>query len=181
MAWQQVGNIRGPQGLQGAPGAQGQQGPIGPAGPAGLTWRGNWNNATAYAIDDHVRWGNSTYFATAVHAAGSAPPTGTAAAANPDDTATNAGWELLSLEGPVGPQGPAGQQGIQGPAGQQGAPGSQGPPGDPGAQGIQGQQGIQGVRGSKWFTGHGAPGAIAGSQADDQYLDLDTGDTYTLA
>lgn len=30
------------------------------------------------------------------------------------------------------------------------------------------------------FEGHGAPGIIAGSHVGDQYLDLDTGNVYTL-
>jgi len=47
-----------------------------------------------------------------------------------------------------------------------------------GAQGPQGPAGPTGARGSQWFTGHGAPGVIAGAITGDMYLDLDTGDTY---
>jgi hypothetical protein len=38
-----------------------------------------------------------------------------------------------------------------------------------------------GPRGSGWYSGHSAPGTIAGSQAGDMYLDLDTGDVYVLS
>lgn len=41
--------------------------------------------------------------------------------------------------------------------------------------------GVDGARGSKWFTGSGSPGAIAGSAASDQYLDVDSGDTWALS
>lgn len=204
MPWIQAGNIRGPQGQVGP---QGPQGPVGPIGPAGLTWRGAWSAATAYAVDDSVGWGGSSYFATAAHAAGSAPPTGTAGDPGADDTALNPGWALLATQGaqgptgpvgptgpqgnigPQGPVGPAGPTGPQGPAGPQGPQGVQGDPGPAGAAGAQGAQGIQGpagvqgpqgTRGSQWFTGTGAPGAIPGSAVGDKYLDTNTGDVYDL-
>lgn len=185
MAWAQQGNIRGPEGPAGAAGAQGAQGVQGPAGPAGLTWRGAWANANAYAVNDAVSWGGSTYFATAGHAANAnQPPTGTTAAPGADDTAVNAGWAVLSLEGAQGPQGIQGPAGPAGAAGAQGAQGIQGPAGAAGVagpQGAQGPAGTNGARGSQWYTGHGAPGAIGGVLAGDQYLDLDTGNVYTFA
>ena len=55
---------------------------------------------------------------------------------------------------------------IKGP---QESPGDDGPPGE------------DGVRGTLWFDGHGAPGTIPGSMAGDHYLDLDTGDVYTMS
>jgi hypothetical protein len=66
---------------------------------------------------------------------------------------------------------------LKGPKGDQGDPGPQGNPGTPGADGAPG---AAGARGSKWFTGTGAPGAQAGSQAGDYYLDKDSGDIYEL-
>lgn len=178
MVWNAAGNIKGPQGPQGPAGAQGPQGVAGPVGPAGLTWRGPWSNVTAYGVDDAVSWGGSAYFATAPHAAGSnQPPTGTTADPGADDTALNAGWALLSVQGAQGPIGPQGPAGAQGPAGIQGAQGIQGPAGTAGATGPAGPQG---ARGSNWYTGNGAPGTIGGSLPGDKYLDLDTGDIYTL-
>lgn len=163
MGWNVAGNIRGPQGPQGIQGPQGPQGGVGPAGPAGLTWRGAWANANAYAVNDAVGWGGSTYFATAPHAANAnQPPTGVTADPGVNDAAVNAGWALLATEGAAGPQGP------QGPAGAAGAPG------------VQGIQGPQGQRGTNWYSGHGVPGVIAGSLPNDKYTDLDTGDVYTL-
>jgi hypothetical protein len=125
------------------------------------------------------------------HGASWIVPTGTANIAAGNDpntsgdgsTATN-GWQLFAAEGAQGPQGPAGATGPQGPQGDpgpqgiQGATGAQGPAG---ADGAQGPAGPQGTRGSQWFTGHGAPGAIAGSAAGDMYLDVDSGDTYQLS
>jgi hypothetical protein len=68
-----------------------------------------------------------------------------------DGNTATNGWQLFAAEG---------------------AKGDKGDPGNPGAPGA---------RGSQWFTGHGAPGVIAGSAVNDQYLDLDSGDVYTLA
>lgn len=182
MAWEIQGNIRGPQGVQGP---EGPQGVAGPAGPAGLNWRGAWLNANAYAEDDAVSWGGSTYFATAAHAAGAnEPPTGVVGDPGADDAAVNAGWALLSMQGAQGAQGAQGVQGPQGDPGPQGNVGPQGPAGDVGPQGPEGDagpQGPQGVRGTNWYTGNGAPGVIAGSAVGDKYMDLQTGDVYTLA
>jgi hypothetical protein len=51
----------------------------------------------------------------------------------------------------------------------------QGPPGPAGADGAAGP------RGTSWFTGTGAPPAeISGALPGDLYLDLSTGDVYTL-
>lgn len=68
-----------------------------------------------------------------------------------------------NIKGPQGAQGPQGPQGNQGPAG------------------TNGTNGTNGARGSLWFKGTGAPGTIAGAQANDQYLDLATGDVYTFS
>lgn len=162
MGWSAVGNIRGPQGPQGIQGPQGNAGAAGPVGPAFLTWQGLWSAANAYAINDAVSWGGSTYFATATHNAATAPPTGTAIDPGEDDSAVNAGWAVLSLQGATGQQGIQGTQGPQGTAGAAGTPGS------------------AGTRGSAWYTGTGAPGSIGGSIPGDKYLDLTTGDVYNL-
>lgn len=52
--------------------------------------------------------------------------------------------------------------------------------GDKGDSGATGAAGATGPRGTNWYTGNGVPGAIAGSQVGDKYLDLDTGNVYTL-
>lgn len=163
MGWNIVANVRGPQGAPGAAGAAGPKGDPGPVGPAGLVWRGAWSNANAYAVNDAVGWGGSSYFATVAKAAGSPPPTGTAADPGTDDNALNAGWALLSVQGATGPQGNAGPQG------------------NPGAKGDAGAPGATGTRGSQWFVGDGAPPAIVtGSIPGDKYLDRTTGDVYDL-
>lgn len=172
MAWTVAGNIRGPQGAQGPQGPTGPTGPAGPAGPLGLNWRGAWSNTTAYAADDAVSENGATWFASAAIAAGNEPnPSGDG------HTAAN-GWALLAAEGAPGPTGPTGPQGATGPTGPTGPTGSAGPQGP---QGPTGATGPQGVRGATWYTGHGAPGTITGSQAGDMYLDVDSGNVYTLS
>lgn len=53
--------------------------------------------------------------------------------------------------------------------------------GDQGDQGNPGTTGTAGAPGTKWFTGTGAPGSVAGSAAGDKYLDTASGDVYTLS
>jgi hypothetical protein len=178
MAWTVQGNIRGPQGPAGATGATGAKGDAGPVGPAGLTWRGAWSAATAYALDDAVGWGGSSYFATTAHAANSAPPTGTAADPGTNDSALNAGWALLATEGATGPQGAqgatgpkgdTGATGVQGPTGLKGDTGDTGPAGAKGDTGATGAQGIQGPAGAIGPTGNtGATGPTGATGATGQ-------------
>lgn len=94
----------GPQGLVGADGPEGPMGVAGPAGPTGptgatgaqgpagapgLNWRGNWSPATAYAANDAVQFGGSSWIATAANT-GNAPHAG------------GAQWNLLA-EGLIAP------------------------------------------------------------------------------
>jgi hypothetical protein len=54
----------GPMGLPGvpgAPGAPGPQGPAGPQGPKGLNWKGAWDAATDYVLDDAVSFQGSSW------------------------------------------------------------------------------------------------------------------------
>lgn len=62
-----------------------------------------------------------------------------------------------------------------------------GPPGPPGPQGPVGPQGPEGPRGfdgtfggTAWWSGNGPPVTVIGSKPGDKYLDVDTGDVYTL-
>lgn len=163
MGWAVAGNIRGPEGPAGP---TGPTGPQGPTGVSGLIARGPWAAENSYAINDLVTWGGSAYIATAAHNTATAPPTGTAADPGADDTAVNAGWAIFAAQGATGPTGATGATGAAGAAG---------------ATGSQGPAGATGARGSKWFTGSGAPGVISGSLPDDQYLDVSTGNVYTLS
>ncbi len=79
-----------------------------------------------------------------------------------DDSALNAGWALLAIQGSTGPQGTTGATGATGAAGPAGATGA------------------TGTRGSQWYVGDGAPGVIAGSVPGDKYMDRVTGDVYDL-
>jgi len=161
----------GPTGLTGATGATGATGPQGLAGPAGpqgergMTWRGDWDGAVLYEVDDAVVFAGSSYIAVESNAA-SQPPA--------------PAWNLLAsvgevgLQGAQGPQGPAGPQGLAGPQGIQGSPGPtgatgatgpqglQGPTGLTGATGATGPQGLQGVQGPPGLTGATGPQGPAG-------------------
>lgn len=59
-----------------------------------------------------------------------------------------------------------------------------GPPGTDGTDGTNGTNGTDGAdgqRGSNWYTGDGPPTTIAGSLPGDKYLDVISGDVYTLS
>lgn len=62
-----------------------------------------------------------------------------------------------------------------------GPKGDTGDTGAAGAPGAKGDTGATGQRGSKWFTGTGAPGTIAGAIAGDMYLDTASGTFYTFS
>lgn len=182
MPWVTIGNIRGPQGPvgpqgpQGTAGAAGSQGPAGPAGQTGSQGPQGIQGPPGTAGADGT---SVTIFGTVANAA--ALPTGLNSTTHKgrgyitDNDGHLHVWGGTSFtdvglvrgpKGDTGSQGPTGPTGDTGPAGQTG---SQGPAGAPG------------TRGSKWFTGNGTPGTIAGSLPGDMYLDQTTGDTYTLS
>lgn len=157
-------DLKGPQGPQGSQGVQGEQGPEGPqgiqgpAGPAGLNWKGDYNAATAYAIDDAVAYQDSSWFATAAHAANDGIPPTT------NGTTPNTGWAVLALEGAQGPQGP---QGTQGPQGVQGI------------QGVKGDTGNTGPQGPAGADGHILNVSDLGSITGSITVDLSSGHVFT--
>ena len=79
----------GPQGPVGPKGNTGDTGPQGPTGSRGLNWLGPWSGGTAYAKDDAVQYGGSSYVAGSAASAGLVP--GTAPV-----------WELLAQKGAGG-------------------------------------------------------------------------------
>ena len=66
----------------------------------GLIWKGAWSNTTAYAVNDAVSSGGSTYICVQAHT-GHQPPNTTY-------------WNLLAAKGDTGGQGNPGQKGDQG-------------------------------------------------------------------
>ena len=116
-------NVRGPQG------PTGPQGPQGPPGEDGASFRVEDIYETIEQLREAFPEGNE--FAYAV---------GTAERNEVYIwSETQKDWVSLgALQGPVGPQGPAGQDGSQGPAG---ADGAQGPAGPAGADGQPGENG----------------------------------------
>jgi hypothetical protein len=107
MAWENVGNLRGPQGDQGAQ-VQGSQGP---QGAPGTEWQGAWLPTTAYHVGDLVSHDGTTYIAVADHTSGAtfvmAP-----------------NWQPFAEAGAAGDQGDQGNQGNQGNPGSAGAQGA---------------------------------------------------------
>jgi major tropism determinant Mtd-like protein/collagen triple helix repeat protein len=127
----------GPAGADGADGEPGAQGAVGPAGPAGVqgpagepgpqgpagtsfVYRGEWDSGETYEALDVVVQGGETYIATQ-------ESTGV----DPETDVTNTYWDLIAIQGVMGPEGPQGEQGATGPAGPQGIQGVSGPMGLP--------------------------------------------------
>lgn len=154
----------GATGATGPPGAAGATGPAGAVGPAGLTWRGPWDDAASYAVDDVVSWGGSAYFCTIPRTAADPPPTGTPSDPGTDDTALNTGWASFALQGATG------AAGATGPAGVAGATGPVGPAGAAGATGATGPTGATGATGPAGPTGATGPAGPAGSAATGSML-----------
>jgi hypothetical protein len=118
--------------LPGPQGPSGETGPVGPQGPPGVNWRGHWDPAAYYLVDDAVEAGGSSFVAVVPNVA--SPPPGV-------------DWDLLAAAGAQGPQGPVGPMGPIGPMGPQGATGPQGLRGEAGPAGEAGPEGPQGVPG----------------------------------
>jgi len=136
-------------GLTGAQGPQGDPGPAGPAGP-GLTFKGSFNAAIAYAINDAVNFNGSSYVALAATKIGDRAPD-----ANP-------AWSLMAQQGTTGPAGSAG------PAGPQGATGPAGPPGP-----------ISGVTAGTGLMGGGTVGNVLLSLDTTKVPQLNSGNVFT--
>lgn len=122
MAWNEVGNIKGP----------------------GLTYRGNYAAATAYEPGDVVYYSYGTWVAK-VATTGVAPSTSGTGATRWGQVAARG---ATGAKGATGEQGPPGEQGPQGVPGEQGI---QGPPGATGARGAQGPQGPPGEAAPKYY------------------------------
>jgi hypothetical protein len=167
-AWEDVGDLQGPQGVQGEQGIQGVQGQQGIQGIQGV--KGDQGDIGPQGIQGETgaqgSAGNSvtllgSYADLAAFQAGAGSQPG----ANIGDA-----WILLS-DGSLmtwngtawfdagdikGPQGNPGPQGPKGDTGNTGAQGIQG------IQGIQGVQGIQGETGPKGDTGAQGPAGLPG-------------------
>lgn len=98
--WALIQGPQGPQGPQGETGPQGPQGNVGPIGPRGLTWRGTYNGATAYSVDDAVYYNGSSYRCIVI-STGNLPTNTTY-------------WTLLAQQGATGSTGSPGTPGGMG-------------------------------------------------------------------
>jgi hypothetical protein len=110
----------GAEGLRGPPGATGRTGATGPTGPQGLTWRGTWSNTTAYATNDAVQFGGTSYISSQA-----------GMGHEPDTSSTF--WIVLAQVGATGYAGAAGPTGPMGAFGTMGATGATGPAGPTGS------------------------------------------------
>ena len=126
----------GAQGIQGIQGIQGPKGDAGPPSPAGLTWQGEWDNSTAYSLNDTVGYNGASYFCIQAH-------TGAA----PTENTSDPNWALIAAQGAPGAPGADGAQGATGPTGPQGLTGPTGPAGATGPQGSDGVDGPMGPQG----------------------------------
>jgi hypothetical protein len=139
--WQDVGQIKGPQGDIGPTGSPGIQGDVGPTGIQGI--QGDIGPTGSPGIQ------------------GDAGPTGEQGIQGDIGPTGSPG-----IQGDAGPTGEQGSQGIQGDSGPTGPQGNQGPQGDIGPTGPQGVQGIQGVEGDVGPTGPQGIQGIQGIQGD---------------
>jgi hypothetical protein len=175
------GAIPGPQGVKGDKGDQGDDGPEGPAGVPGIPWRGVWNNAINYKLNDIIQYLGTAYIALAPNV--NVPPSppnvtwdlfvdkgsgfawrgpwnsGQTYVAN--DVVAQGNSIYIAIIGSTNVLPPAAQwqllltgvAGAQGVAGIQGIQGAQGIPGpSSGPAGATGLQGIQGPAGPPGIT-----------------------------
>lgn len=136
--------------------------------------RGEYDNSTAYAVNDVVSYNGGSYINVfPLGSTGTAPTVGQ----------NSAYWRYLAVKGEVGATGPQGLRGLTGDpgptgqAGADGAPGVKGDPGNAGAVGATGPAGPQGAAGPA-----GATGATGPAGADGTVLlsrgDYSAGTTY---
>lgn len=122
------GGPAGPQGPTGTPGPTGPSGPTGPGGSAGqsFVYRGAYQAQTAYALNDVVTQGGTTYISLQAGNTGHSP--------NADVNSQGVGtwWDVVAIAGVQGPAGPSGATGPGGAAGPIGVAGAQGPVGPQG-------------------------------------------------
>ena len=153
----------GPQGIQGETGPEGPQGPKGepgPQGPAGLEGPEGPQGPQGEPGKDGTGFRIKDRYDT-LELLRAAFPTGNEYAYAVGTAESNEvyiwseeknDWiSLGALQGPEGPQGPAGADGAQGdpgPQGEKGETGKQGPQGEIGPQGPAGQDGAQGPAGA---------------------------------
>ena len=125
LSWNDVGEIRGPEGAQGDTGVQGLTGPKGETGETGE------QGATGAQGDTGVQ--------------GLTGPKG--------ETGEQGAIGAQGDTGPTGAQGDTGLQGIVGLKGETGEQGAQGDTGEQGVTGAQGDTGVQGLTGDRGLSG----------------------------
>ena len=162
---------QGPAGPQGEPGPKGDTGDVGPQGPKGDTGE----QGPIGPQGDPGPKGDTGEQGPA-GPQGEQGPKGDTGDTGPQGPKGDTGD--TGPQGPEGPQGPAGPQGEPGPKGDTGDTGAQGPKGDTGDTGPQGPEGPQGPAGPqgepgpKGDTGDTGPQGLKGDQGE-------SGATYT--
>lgn len=127
---------KGDTGNTGATGATGGTGATGPSGIAGI-WRGPWDNATAYVVNDIVYQDGSSFICILGNT-NHQPPNFTY-------------WQFIVQKGDTGATGTAGTNGTNGAAGSQIYNGT----GSPGVLGTNGDYYVQTDDGELWFHSGG--------------------------
>lgn len=190
MAWVQRGSLKGPKGdpgEEGLPGKKGDRGEPGPPGEKGDKGdRGPKGDKGDTGPEGPAGKGISIAGQVARYADLpknlTAEDAGAGYIVDTDGDLYVWGGERFPAEGAgVDFVGPRGNTGPKGDRGDQGLKGDKGDRGERGDQGQKGDTGPKGDRGTKWFFGDGAPGAIAGLQAGDCYMDTTTGIVYAYS
>jgi hypothetical protein len=196
--WNNVGNIRGPQGIQGTQGLQGNQGVIGAQGFQGTQGsqglQGLQGNQGTIGAQGFQGTQGSQGLQGTQGSQGLQGNQGTIGAQGFQGTQGSQGLQgtqgsqglqgLQGNQGTIGAQGFQGTQGSQGLQGSQGTQGFQGTQGSQGFQGTQGSQGLQGSQGTQGFQGtQGTQGfqGIQGSSAENYWVSTENVGLHTLS
>ncbi|MEO8192130.1 MAG: hypothetical protein ABI682_17490, partial [Acidobacteriota bacterium] len=155
---------QGAQGPQGPSGTQGTAGAPGAAGAKGLQWQNAWDAAVAFAKDDAVRFGGSSYISLVAANIGNQPDSSPAQWSLLAQQGTAGAAGALGPQGPVGATGATGATGPQGPLGATGSIGPQGPVGATGSTGATGPAGATGSAGPTGGLGPQGPAGAAGAK-----------------
>jgi len=99
-SWQAEWDLMASAGADGADGTNGTDGADGTNGTDGadgldVSWRGAWVTSTAYAVNDAVSSGGSSYICTSAHTSGSTTEPGVGAS-------WQAEWDLMAAKGAAG-------------------------------------------------------------------------------
>lgn len=166
----------GPTGYTGPQGPTGYTGYTGPAGGS-MSWQGNWQTATAYAVNDSVYINGNSYICLEAHTSGVFATDLAAVKWGVTSSGATGATGYTGYTGYTGPNGPIGATGYTG------YTGPQGPTGYTGYTGPQGPTGYTGYTGPTGPTGYTGPNnrtVTALTDAATIAIDASTGNIFTV-